>query len=339
MKSSNRAEPMVVKYFSRAGLMLTDACNAACASCYLHCKPIEAHWMSTEMAVGIWAGLVRLSPHGCRVHVTGGEPFIDYGRLIEILRAAKKEELRADSVETNGVWATDDAIIRERLGALNDAGMRCLAISADPFHQEFVPIERVRRLAATAKDILGPGRVRVRWEDWLRDGQDVQGMNKKQRDAVFREWIATGRDRINGRAALTLADYLPLQPAETFAGQNCREGLLRSRHVHIGPDGNIIPGVCAGLSVGKLIPPWEESVSNHWYRLAEDYQKRPILGRLIEAGPTALLTLTQELGLPVPQTQKGFASKCHLCYCARTALTATGDSPEELAPREHYQPY
>jgi organic radical activating enzyme len=373
MKSSNRSEPMVVKYWSRAGLMLTDGCNAACAGCYLRCRPGAATWMSADMAVGIWAGLTRLSPHGCRVHVTGGEPFLDWARLIEILRAAAKEGLFADSVETNGAWAMDDAVIRERLEALDAAGMRCLAISADPFHQEFVPIDRVRRLAEVAVEALGPDRVRVRWEDWLRDGRDVQAMTPPQRDALFREWIATGRDRLNGRAAEKLADALPLQPAETFAGQNCRESILRSRHVHIGPDGNITPGVCAGLSIGKLIAPWEKSVSDLWHILREDYahsdcfsrggnpfpprqnavgkdsdranlnedayySRRPILSRLIENGPTALLSLALKSGLAVPQMKKNFASKCHLCWSVRTALAVTGDYADELSPPELYRP-
>jgi len=339
MKSPNRAEPMPVKYWSRAGLMITDGCSAACASCYLRCRPGQARWMSVETAVGLWAGLSRLSPHGCRVHVTGGEPFLDWRKLIEILQAAAKENLFADSVETNGFWATDDAVIRDRLQALEAAGVRELAISADPFHQEFVPIERVRRLAAVAVALLGADRVRVRWRDWLDAGCDVQAMNPQQREALFREWIASGRDRLNGRAAEALADSLPLQSAEAFAGQNCRGGILRSRHVHIGPDGNVTPGVCAGLSVGKLNPPWEESISILWNALRENSMNRPILGRLIENGPMALLQLAQQKGLPVPQLEKGFASKCHLCWTARTALATTGEFSGELAPPEVYRPY
>lgn len=347
MKSPNRAEPMLVKYWSRAGLMITDGCNAACASCYLRCRPGQARWMSTDMAVGLWAGLSRLSPHGCRVHVTGGEPFLDWQKLIDILQAAAKENLFADSVETNGFWATDDAVIRDRLQALEAAGVRELAISADPFHQEFVPIERVRRLAAVAVALLGQDRVRVRWQDWLDSGCDVQAMNPQRREALFREWIASGRDRLNGRAAEMLADSLPLQPAEAFAGQNCREGILRSRHVHIGPDGNVTPGVCAGLSVGTTgVPPVTSSsheipttIGQVWNNLRGNFSKRPILGRLIESGPTALLQLMKEKGLPVPHIEKGFASKCHLCWMARTALAATGDYSDELAPLELYKPY
>ncbi|MBN1943767.1 MAG: radical SAM protein [Phycisphaerae bacterium] len=337
--SSNRAEPMIVKYFSRAGLMLTDGCTAACASCYLSGRAGKGRWMDADMAVGIWAGLANLSPHGCKVHVTGGEPFIDWEKLIEILRAAAGEGLQAESVETNGFWATGDNIIRDRLRALEAAGMGRLAISADPFHQEFVPIGRVRRLAEVAREVLGPDRVRVRWEDWLEQGRDVQAMSFAQRDDLFAEWIATGRDRLNGRAAEMLAGFLPPKPPEAFAGQTCREAILRSRHVHVGSDGTVMPGVCAGLSIGRVTVPWEESVRGLWCALRENFSRRPILSRLIETGPTAILQLAHELGLSVPWEGKGFASKCHLCWAARFALAATGNYADELAPRDYYQPY
>ncbi len=304
--------------------------------------------MSVETAVGLWAGLAKLSPHGCRVHVTGGEVFLDWDRLIGILQAAAAEGLFADSVETNGFWATEEGVIRDRLHAMQAVGVRELAISADPFHQEFVPIGRVRTLAAVAAEVLGQERVRVRWRDWLDTGCDVTTLTQPQRDELFREWIATGRDRLNGRAAEALADFLPHQPAEAFAGQHCREGLLRSRHVHIGPDGIITPGVCAGLSVGCVsgstgVSPVNSphsleirAIEQVWNDLYENYTKRPILGRLVEQGPTALLSLAQEQGLSVPQIEKGFASKCHLCYCVRSALAATGEYADELAPAELY---
>ncbi len=321
---------MPLKYWSRAGLMLTDGCNAACAACYLHCAPDHGTWMSLEQAVGVWAGLESLSPHGCRVHVTGGEPFIDFPRLLEILRAARREGLVADAVETNGFWASDEATIRDRLGALDAEGVRRLTISADPFHQQFIPIDRVRRLAGMAEELLGPARVRVRWRDWLETGQDTAHMPVEQRRKLFSEWLATGRDRLNGRAAETLADLLPGKPVEAFAGANCREALLRSRHVHVLPDGNIMPGVCAGLTLGRVQPPFEASLRAIWEGLEQDHAARPILGRLITAGPAGLLELAPK---DFAVRKEGYASKCHLCWILRQALMSDGADLDELAPR------
>ena len=143
--------------------------------------------LSTDEAVNIWEGLIKASPHGCRIHLTGGEPFGDFELLLEICRSARQKGLGPlESIETNGFWADDDERITQKLEALDEAGMGSLAISADPYHQQFVPIERRRRLAALARKLLGEDRVRVRWEDWLSNGRDTSDMSEDQRPACFK---------------------------------------------------------------------------------------------------------------------------------------------------------
>ncbi len=58
-------------------------------------------------------------------------------------------------------------MIADRLDTLVELGVQRLKISVDPFHQEYVDIEPVRRLAAAAKAKLGPDHVLVRWEKYL----------------------------------------------------------------------------------------------------------------------------------------------------------------------------
>ncbi|MHC4561463.1 MAG: hypothetical protein ACYS8X_01680, partial [Planctomycetota bacterium] len=75
---------MPVKYWSSAGLMLTQWCNASCASCYLGCDPHRRDDMGVEEALALWRQLIAASPHGCRVHLTGGEPFGRWESLIAV---------------------------------------------------------------------------------------------------------------------------------------------------------------------------------------------------------------------------------------------------------------
>lgn len=326
---------MPVKYFSRAGLMLTDWCNARCASCYLACGPGRSDWMPLELGLSAWEGLQSACPHGCRVHLTGGEPFGRFELLEALARGARQAGLGPlESVETNGFWATDDGVIRERLGALDAAGMGRLAISADPFHQQFVPIDRVRRLAARAEELLGPGRVRVRWADWLEEGFDLAGLEQARRRAVFAEYLAGGRDRLNGRACARLAGLLPGRPVGAFAGQACREPLLRGRHVHVLPDGSVMPGVCAGIVLGQLRPGEPGDVAELWAGLGEASRSGAVLGSLVRGGPVKLAGLARAWGF-VPDPG-GYASKCHLCWSVRRVLWQAGAYPEELAPASVY---
>ncbi|MDY7011956.1 MAG: radical SAM protein, partial [Planctomycetota bacterium] len=134
MTKFDKSKPMPVKHWSFAGLMLTYWCNARCASCYVCSSPSDAGDMTVESALAFWEGLQNASPHGCRIHIGGGEPFGRWEILIELLQQAKSAGLGPlEAVETNAFWACDEKIIRERLAALDEAGMDRLTISADPY--------------------------------------------------------------------------------------------------------------------------------------------------------------------------------------------------------------
>lgn len=317
---------MEVKHWSFAGLMLSCWCNARCASCYLCCGEEHREWMDLDLALAAWEGLQAASPHGCRVHVSGGEPFGNWERLIRLCRAARERGLGPlEKVETNAFWATEEKLIRERLEELDRAGMETLGISADPYHQQFVPIDRCRLAAKVAGEVLGEDRVQVRWRDWLAEGFDTDKITPVERSDLFARYADGGRDRLNGRAADLLAPHLPAKEMEAFKGNHCREPLLRGRHVHIDPAGQVMPGVCAGISLGDAS---KCSIPELWHRLVRDHSSRPVVGTLAREGP---------FGLAQEAICQGFApgryaGKCHLCWSVRRFLAGRGLHREELSP-------
>jgi len=323
---------MPVKYWSFAGLLLTYWCNASCASCYVCSSPNRREEMTVEEALAFWRSLVEAGPHGCRIHLSGGEPFGDWPRLIEICRRAQAEGLgRLQKVETNAFWATEAGVARDRLRALDAAGMEKLVISTDPYHQQFVPIGHCRLAARIAEELLGAGRVQVRWRDWLVEGTDTASWSDSRRAELFARYARRGRDRLCGRAADRLAPLLPGRRAEQFADKPCRGALLRSRHVHVDPAGRLMPGTCAGIVLGTVGP---ESVSEIWQRLDADHARRPIVGRLAAAGPVALLAGAVRGGF---EPRPGYADKCHLCWDLRRWMVGRGLGGAELHPAWMYE--
>ena len=160
-----RSEPKL-KLWRSAGLLLTYKCNCACEFCYYSCDTGKGGLMSVETAINSWHSLRVLAGDAARIHITGGEPFLYWDRIEQILQEAQREGLgKVDMIETNGFWVANDRIVRQRLKRLDELGMHRLKISTDPFHQEYVDAELVRRLAATASEVLGPDRVLVRWHD------------------------------------------------------------------------------------------------------------------------------------------------------------------------------
>jgi hypothetical protein len=334
MPSADRSKPMEVKYWSRAGLMLTDWCNAACACCYANCSTRGKARLGVEDALSVWQGLIQASPHGCRVHLTGGEPFGDFELLLEVCRQAKQRGLGPlESVETNGYWAQGDEIIRQRLEALNQQGLGRLDISADPYHQQFVPIARPRRLAALAREILGADRVRVRWEDWLASGCDVAALAPADRTALFEGYAAKGRDRLTGRGATGLDEHLPKHPPHAFDNDPCAERLLRGRHVHISPEGHVWPATCVGIAIGNAL---KEPCTQIWARLKDSWPQMPLVAALCGRGPMGLMDAALQGGF-CPRAE-GYATKCQLCFELRRHLfvSAVGPWQEPLAPESVY---
>lgn len=287
--------------------------------------------MSVEKALAWWEQLVRASPHGCRVHLTGGEPMGNWPILSEICRRARSQSLGPlEKVETNGDWAVNDATIRGRLVLLDEAGMEKLSISADPYHQMFVPIDRVRKLARLACEILGPERVQVRWEDWLLEAPDIRRLTDRQRRELLKDFAKKGRDRWAGRAADVLAPWATLKCASEFVDKGCHGALLRSKHVHVDPEGLVMPGTCGGIVLGRL---QEQSVGEIRRRLESDYASRPVTGVLAASGP---IGLAETSGLA--ELARGrFAGKCALCWQVRRRRVICGQGGEELAPKWLYR--
>jgi hypothetical protein len=296
--------------------------------------------MTVEQALRYWRSLQEAAPGGCKVHLSGGEPFGDWPRLIELARRAKADGLGPlAKVETNAFWADDAAVVKDRLAALDAAGMGKLVISTDPYHQAFVPMAKVRLAAAVATEVLGPERVQVRWRDWLAEGFDTGGLLEEKEEkekkaawgALVGRYAAGGRDRLCGRAAKMLPPHLQLKALGEFVDKPCSQALLRSRHVHIDPAGCVMPGTCAGLVLGLAD---QESIAAIWQRLRADYADRPIVGTLARQGPAGLLPLAESAGF-VPA--EGYAGKCQLCWNIRRHLAAGGRHADELGPTELYQ--
>jgi radical SAM protein with 4Fe4S-binding SPASM domain len=86
------------------------------------------------------------------ISFTGGEPFLVYSLLSSLIEHTLKRGLLSEVV-TNCNWATTRKKALELLPPLKDSGLNALNISVDDFHQEFIPLERVRNCYEVAKSL------------------------------------------------------------------------------------------------------------------------------------------------------------------------------------------
>jgi MoaA/NifB/PqqE/SkfB family radical SAM enzyme len=356
-----RDEPKF-KLWRSAGLLLTYKCNCACEFCYYNCCPEKNGLMPVDIAISVWQSLRILVGHSAKIHITGGEPFLYWDRLEEILKEAEKQNLgKVDLIETNGFWATNEKIIRQRLKRLVELGMHRFKISTDPFHQEYVDIEPIRRLAEIATEILGHERVLVRWQKYLEDSAKMKSLSSAEREQKYISAMNDYPCRFTGRAAGRLAELVASSKLDTgcsmlvedreskikvqksiiknrvsriknresnIASMNCKSDLLGAKGVHIDPFGNVFSGTCSGIIVGNVNQNRLEDIWKQFHPTESE-----LINTLFNYGPYGLLEEAGKLGY---KKAKFYADKCHLCTHIRQFFFDNGLKESIIGPAECY---
>jgi organic radical activating enzyme len=338
-KQAARQEPKF-KLWRSAGLLLTYKCNAACEFCYYTCSPQKNGLMPVDMAISAWKSLKILAGENAKIHLTGGEPFLYWDHLLQILEQAKYQNLgKIDLIETNGFWATEEKIIRQRLKTLDKLGMERLKISTDPFHQEYIDIEPVRRLANLAAEILGTKRVMVRWRKYLDNPVRMNGIPPTERQEQYIAAIKDYPCRFTGRAGGKLAEMVGCalhtktiiggaSPTLQWMAMNCKNNFLSAKGIHIDPFGNVFSGTCSGIIIGNINQTPLEKI---WKRFHPNQNE--FINTLFKHGPYGLLERAEKLGYKKAKT---YASKCHLCTDIRQFFFENGLEKSTVGPAECY---
>jgi len=368
---TTRSEPKF-KLWRSAGLMLTYKCNCACEFCYYNCNPEKGGLMPVDTAISAWQSLKVLAGDNAKIHFTGGEPFLYWDHLEEILEQAQRQKLgKVDLIETNGFWATSDKIVRQRLKKLDELGMNRFKVSTDPFHQEYVDIEPVRRLAEMAAEILGSERVLVRWQKYLENPTDMKSLSlaalKQQYINAIKDYPCRFTGRAGGKLAELVASTMPetqrpggsLKAAGFGDGQPsrnhpqasleavtrhqaaCRSNFLAAKGVHIDPFGNVFSGTCSGIIIGNVdVRAVREPPSTGWPSpLLEDIWKQfdprsgGLISTLFNKGPSGLLAEAEKQGY---KRLESYAGKCHLCTSIRQFFHNNGLEKSIFGPAECY---
>ncbi|MBN1456656.1 MAG: hypothetical protein JW912_02250 [Sedimentisphaerales bacterium] len=263
--------------------------------------------MSINDAIGAWTSLRELAGNSAKVHITGGEPFLYFDHLANIMTVADKFDLGPlDLLETNGYWAKDVGDIADKLEFLDSKGLERLKISWDPFHAEYIDRNRVLMLVETANQVLGPERVLVRWEKYLQEPVKKDSeLTEENREELYKNAVFDYPVRFTGRAAGKLADLFADKNAEAFSDENCKGAFLGAKGVHIDPYGNVFNGQCSGIIIGNLN---DHSLDKMWENFDPD--EMAVIGTLFEEGPCGLLEEAEDKGY---ERKAAYASKCHLC--------------------------
>ena len=304
----------------RLGLLLTYRCNAYCRHCYFNAGPSRKEEISRHQVFKYIDQAADFSTLKM-ISLTGGEPFLLPELLREALSYASDRGLKTEVV-TNCSWAESGETAMDQLSILADAGLDIVNISADDFHQEFIPFNHVRNCYEAAREVglkitilcsvakssrltaekvvkfLGDENIYI-----LRGGR--RPPSNAYSMAVETAFIPAGR-----------GSHIPR--GEWVIGHDSTTGPCSHvlRDIAIEPSGWVLPccsaaGLIKSLKLGNLrMSPLS--------RIIERANKRKIFDILVRKGPQELLYI--EGG----EATGNYVNKCHLCYDALLHLEKGG---------------
>ena len=329
----------VKSLYSGAGIIVTYKCSAKCLHCCYSSSPNRSgEYMSKETADRIFT-LLKIM--GCySVHIGGGEPLMNFDKLLEVCKSALNHGVSIDYIETNASWFTDDNSVSEKLQKLKSAGVDCLLISLDPFHNEFVPYIKIKNLIKCCRknnmDIFI-------WQS--RFERIVGQMDENKTHSLLEYENIYGDDFVkkiaesyglgyNGRALRILERFSKnkksCEELIKEAGMSCGNAIKSLRHFHVDYEGNLIPPSCNGFraNIFDLCVEGLDSV------------KYPYFTAIINGGLEALFKKAEALGF-VPK-KEGYVSKCALCFALKKHIcedikSQTGNEPADIGPIGFYE--
>ncbi|MBN1181991.1 MAG: radical SAM protein [Bacteroidales bacterium] len=321
---------LIIQTIFSGGIITNYYCTSRCAHCLYACSPKwEKRYITREQARNNFKWIKDL---GCySVHIGGGEPFLNFDGLLDVLDIANQEGIGIDYIETNSSWFVNKEKGEEQLRAIRAKGVSTLLISISPFHNEYIPLCRVKELISACQRT---GLSVFPWvQGFMNDlsrFDDSSTHSLKEYSEVFgKEYLAGIPNRywthFGGRAIDTFKQVFELTPLESILNKNngCTE-LSKTDHFHVDLFGNYIPGLCSGFSI---------HIDDLGKELNEN--RYPFILMLYSKGIRAFYDMAVNMYGFNPEY--GYLNKCHLCLEIRKYLVNEVEIESiELQPNQYY---
>ncbi len=311
------------------GIIPLYKCPAACRHCMYGCSnERNSDYITKQQADVLCESLVDLGVFS--MHIGGGEPFLNFDKLCDLISSMNTYNITVDYIETNAAWISDnlsDGKICGMLNKIKDIGGNCLLISIDPYHIEFIPLYKPIRLANLCNKV---GLDYFIWkQSYIAPLSKLDVKKKYSRDELQK---VLGKDYIhktavsyglgyNGRALNIAREYNQQIPLATILkSAPCRE-LSGVSHYHADLNGKFIAPRCTGIAVDI------EDLKN----IKED--KYFIFLTLRNNGINSLYNYAVNKNFKAKQS---YVNKCELCYEIRKFLLSI-ENHYDIYPEDFYQ--
>ncbi len=293
--------------------LISYKCTNECKHCALHGSPNQDD-ISMELGdIKRYLEDITTNYIVDEVGFFGGEPLLNLDLLVSFIEEVKRYDIPNIGLPTNGYWGKNDTTAKKYALKLKEAGLNTIGFSIDMFHQEFIPLDVVKRAMKAAYEVgieriysitqnLGPGNINNSFNE----------QNKKITEVISNEFefcqVINSELQVRGRAAKQLIKYYSMN---TIPSDKCL--IFKVPMFMIDPNGWVFHQLCHGICIGNAKKNALSKIIMNF-----NYRKHPIIGKLVAKGGTNnLLEIAIEKGY---KPQNGYADKCHVCSLARNFL-------------------
>lgn len=318
-------------------LSVTYKCPIKCKYCGVNAGPHRKEKMSLKMIKRLidetnFIGTVEV------VVFTGGEPFLLGEDLYKAVEYASKLGFLTRIV-TNAFWATTRDQALHVINRLKDSGLTELNYSCDDFHQEFIPIERIKNACEVAEQVGIP--VLIASKGLRNSTITPKYLNKYFNGKLtrFKKGKKNPKNNVFNYGATVpvgwecekLIEKDLLWPGDEDCWKRPCQSVLKS--IVITPKGEL--SICCGIG-SEEIP---ETIVGNTYdnsilQLLVKANNDLIINWLALEGPYGIMRYIQKK-MPTITFQNRYVNNCHLChniFSREEIRNALSRSVEEMAP-------
>ena len=229
-----------LKNLEKIEFVVTYACTGRCKHCSEGDHKSCGVYMDPALAADALKKIVTAYPIKT-VMTFGGEPLLYPETVCAVMKTASELNIPKRQIITNGYFSKDAARIREVARRLAEAGVNDLRLSADSFHQEYIPLEPVKIFAEEAKAAGIPIRIQPAWLVSRDDGNEYNIITKQ----IISEFAELGIKEADGNVIFPEGNALKYF-AEYFADSAPDNPYVEDpadvRCISFDPDGTALGG-------------------------------------------------------------------------------------------------
>ena len=229
-----------LKNLNKIEFVVTYACTGRCK----HCSEGEHSSCGESIDPNVAAEAVRKIADMYRIKTVmtfGGEPLLYPNTVFAIINAARSADIPRRQVITNGYFTKNDQEITRVVGGLADCGVNDLLLSVDAFHQETIPVDRIKIFAAAVKDFGIPMRLQPAW---LVSPEDKNPYNLRTRE-ILDYFLEMGIPESEGNVVFpegNAVKYLASYFTDNLPENPYRENPRDMRCLSFSPNGDVLFG-------------------------------------------------------------------------------------------------